>query len=67
MMSSPLTVGLPAEQMSPSRLGAQTAVAVLPSSWVQVGPWQAMSQAMLNWGYLCNWLYLAAQSQDQRW
>ena len=46
MLASPLIVGLNAEQIFPSRLGAQTAVVELHSSWVQVGPWQGMSQAL---------------------
>ena len=52
MVASPLIVGLPAEQMSPGRVGAQTAVA-LPSSWVQVEPWWAVSQVILYSGDLC--------------
>ena len=48
----PLTVGLPARQMSPGRVGAQMAV-TLPSSWVQVEPWQTESQAILHSGDLC--------------
>ena len=44
MVASPLTVGLPAERMSLSRVVAQMAVVVLASSWVKVGPWRAVSQ-----------------------
>ena len=51
MLASPLVMGLNAEQISPSRLGAQMAVAVLPSSWVQVGPWRGVSQALFCSGY----------------
>lgn len=43
-------MGLPAEQMSPSRIGAWRAIVVLPSSWVQLGTWQPESQVILPWG-----------------
>ena len=46
MAASPLTVGLPTEQMYPGGIGAQMTVA-LPSSWVQMGPWQIVSQLIL--------------------
>ena len=48
IVASHLTVGLPAEQMSPSILGAQMVFAVLPSSLVQVVPWWMVFQANLH-------------------
>ena len=46
MAASPLNLGvksLSEEQFSPGRMSAQKAM-VLPSYWVEVGPWRALSQ-----------------------
>ena len=52
MVASSLTSGLPAELMSPGRIGEQTAEA-LPISLVQVEPWQTLSQVILHLVVLC--------------
>ena len=48
----PLITGLPADQMLPGRVSAQTAVG-LPRSLVQVEPRGAVSQAIFHSGVPC--------------
>ena len=48
----PLTMGLPEGQMLPGRIDAQSVVG-LPSSWVQVEHWWAVTQAIFHSGVPC--------------
>ena len=69
MVASPLTVGLPAEEMSPGRIGEQMNVGCGAAQLLGVGgALEDHVPSHLTLGCsLHSWLHLSAQSQEQRW